>query len=369
MHKLDIRAISHTYSVVIEQSSFDQMDFTPFSAIIIDQHLIKMYPLITEKMLNLPIFTYEATESNKSLAMVEQILLFLNNNHLTKSAHILIIGGGILNDTGGLVASLYMRGIKWSFVPTTLLSMVDACIGGKCAVNVNTHTHVIIKNLIGTIYPPHHVSIDPNFAQTLSHIQIYSGLAEVAKSAFLMQQYNNTILNTYFSLYNRMISNPSQQNKCLTDLIALSLGVKKFIVERDEFDINERRYLNFGHTFGHAIESATHYAIEHGLAVAIGMLCAIDFAKIYMGTQNNTITIFRQHIKEAILAPFPQLNDYIDAIKWQDFWHAFEGDKKHNTEFELILPSVTSGVSRVSFTKSHEVEENIKGILYQCLTR
>ncbi len=365
MHTLTIKASSHNYTVEIEQTLFDNMDFTPFSAIIIDQHLTKARQQIAEKVPALPMFTYEATESNKSLAMVEHILLFLNDHHITKSAHILIVGGGVLHDTGGLVASLYMRGIKWSFVPTTLLSMVDACIGGKCAVNIekNAQSGVTIKNLIGAIYPPHHVLIDPNFTTTLSSAQIYSGLAEVAKSAFLMQRYDDTILNNYFHLYNRMASNPRQQNECLADLIALSLGVKKFIVERDEFDTNERRYLNFGHTFGHAIESATHYSIEHGLAIAIGMMCAIDFAAIHMGIQNNTLNAFRQHIRNDILVPFPKLSRDMKAIVWQDFWNAFNGDKKHEAQFELILPAETGGVNRICFTKSHEIEEKIKDIL------
>ncbi len=369
MHTLTIKALSHNYSVEIEQTLFDNMDFTPFSAIIIDQYLTKARQKIAEKAPTLPIFTYEATESNKSLAMVERILLFLNNHHITKSAHILIVGGGILHDTGGLVASLYMRGIKWSFVPTTLLSMVDACIGGKCAVNIEkrTQSSVTIKNLIGAIYPPYHVFIDPNFTTTLSSAQIYSGLAEVAKSAFLMHRYDGMILNNYVHLYNRMTSNPSQQNECLADLIALSLEVKKFIIERDEFDTNERRYLNFGHTFGHAIESATHYRIEHGLAIAIGMVCAIDFAATHMGIQNNTITTFKQHIKNDILAPFPKLSNYLKAITWETFWNAFNDDKKHDTQFELILPAETGGVDRIHFTKSNEIENNIKDILNDIL--
>ena len=153
----------------------------------------------------------------------------------------------------------------------------------------------------------------------------------------------------------------------LADLIAFSLNVKKHFVEKDEFDHNERRFLNFGHTFGHAIESATHYKIEHGLAVAVGMLCAIDFAKEHTEIKTHETTLFRQHIKEKIVAPFPAIKEMLDAIVWCDFWRAFEGDKKHHTAFQLILPSANSGVEILNIPKTAGTEVMIQTCLKHCL--
>ncbi|WP_448629983.1 3-dehydroquinate synthase [Cellulomonas soli] len=173
--------------------------------------------------------------------------------------HVVAVGGGVIQDLATFVTDVYMRGLPWSYVPTTLMAMADSCIGGKSSINVGD-----VKNLVGGIYPPSAVVVDPDFLASLSATARAAGFSEAAKIAFCR---GPETFDGYLAAYDGFEGDPDA-------LIDLVLRAKRWFVEIDEHDRKERRLLNFGHTFGHALEVAVDHRISHGLAVAFGVLCA-----------------------------------------------------------------------------------------------
>lgn len=205
------------------------------------------------------IHTIPHGEGSKSLERFGEILGLMAERHFGRSDCIVAVGGGVVGDLAGFVAACYMRGIDFYNVPTTLLSQVDSSIGGKVAIDLNSY-----KNTVGTFYPPRGVIIDTDVLLTLDAAEVRCGLAEALKMAVTSDA-------ELFSLF--------ETGAFLDDIegvIERSLLIKRGIVEQDERESGERRILNFGHTVGHAIESAT--GERHGLCVAVGMLYACSEA-------------------------------------------------------------------------------------------
>lgn len=195
--------------------------------------------------------------------------------HLGADRHSLVInlGGGVVGDMGGFCAATYMRGIPFVQVPTTLLSQVDAAVGGKLGVDHNGH-----KNMVGLILNPKAVFVFPEFIQTLTHRELFSGFAEMLKHALITDR----------DVWDRLKKiNPLQHNQWHTDIYE-SIEIKNKIVAQDPKEKGLRKLLNYGHTIGHAIESQnlhTPYPLLHGECVAIGMLC-----EAYISQQRNMIS-------------------------------------------------------------------------------
>ena len=199
------------------------------------------------------VYTIEQGESSKNINNFEKILSYLAENRFTRSDCVVAVGGGVVGDLAGFVATSYMRGIDFYNIPTTLLSQVDSSIGGKVAINLGGY-----KNTVGAFYQPKRVLVDPELLLTLDIRQIRSGLAEALKMA-------TTSDSELFEIF--------ESGEYLNDIervIERSLLIKRGIVERDEHESGERRILNFGHTIGHAIESRGE--LLHGECVALGML-------------------------------------------------------------------------------------------------
>lgn len=194
-------------------------------------------------------------ETNKNLNSVQLILEKLCLNNFCRTDRILALGGGVVGDLSGFTASIYMRGIDWFNIPTTLLSQVDSSIGGKTGFDFMNH-----KNLIGSFYPPSSVVIDPILTKTQSKREFYSGMVEALKMAICFD----------INLYGKIIEFTDYSQ--LEQIIADSLLIKKSIVEMDEKEKGCRKLLNFGHTLGHAIELSQNNNLNHGECVAIGML-------------------------------------------------------------------------------------------------
>lgn len=238
------------------------MQDNPCNVLLIDQKLLSLYShtlnFQSEKILAL-----EASENNKTLEAVVRVLNFLQYNAVTKHEKLIVIGGGIIQEIGGFAAAMYKRGIEWIYFPTTLLSMCDSCVGGKTSLNFAN-----AKNQLGLFSVPSAVYIYPEFLKTLCLDDIQSGLAEVLKHCILAGQ-------DFLSAYEKnVIHGKIADEENYQKLIMLSLSVKKAVVEADEFESCERRVLNYGHTFGHAIEALSTYKISHGKAVAMGMMMA-----------------------------------------------------------------------------------------------
>jgi len=208
-------------------------------------------------------------EASKSLKMVERVASALLEGGADRRSLLVAFGGGVVGDLGGFVASTYMRGIDYVQVPTTVVAQVDSAIGGKTGVNVGA-----MKNLVGTFYPPRLVLSDPVVLSTLGERAFRSGLYEVAKHAILAGP-------PLFDRLERELDALDASNaQTLGPLLAQAAKVKVDVVSRDEREAGLRRVLNLGHTFGHALEEATHYQrFLHGEAVGWGMLAAAQLAR------------------------------------------------------------------------------------------
>lgn len=202
------------------------------------------------------IYTVEEGESSKSLETFTHLLQTMLDHGFSRKDCVVAVGGGVVGDLSGFAASAYMRGVDFYNVPTTLLSQIDASIGGKTAVNFGG-----VKNVVGAFHQPKKVLIDPDLLQTLPPRQMANGLAEAVKMALTSDEALFTLLET------------QAIDRSIDDIIVRSLQIKKQVVEQDEKEAGLRKILNFGHTVGHGIESSEGLSdLYHGECVALGML-------------------------------------------------------------------------------------------------
>jgi 3-dehydroquinate synthase len=291
-----------------------------------------------------------AQETAKSLDRIPEIVARMRQLGVSRDTTLVAIGGGVIQDIAGFVASIYMRGIRWMYVPSTLLGMADSCIGGKSSINVGS-----FKNIVGTFYPPMSIEIDPTLTQTLSSEQRVAGLCEIAKICYCRGPES-------FSQYLALGPTPSSGSDRLAQAIGLSLGAKKWFIEVDEFDRGERLLLNFGHTFGHAIEAASDFRICHGVAVGLGMLAALRLSlrlrrSIEPGARARGLA---EHVA-GLLNQAPGLDEQRQAMRLGDLMNAFEADKKLNkSRYSVIVVGDADAVERMSLPRTEETFEAIQ---------
>lgn len=231
---------------------------------VVDENLWKLHSngalraLANEELIVLPI-----DEERKSLEMVQELYDRLIERAAKRNMTMVSIGGGILQDITGFVASTLYRGINWIFVPSTLLAQADSCVGSKTSLNYKG-----FKNLIGTFYPPSEVYIYTPFLTTQSDADYFSGLGEVVKLHLMGGTVETEDL---LALLPAIIK---REPAAVLQAVRNSLLVKQSYIADDEFDTGRRNLLNFGHCFGHAIESTSRFAVPHGQAVVMGMVLA-----------------------------------------------------------------------------------------------
>ena len=206
-------------------------------------------------------FVIPAGEASKNAENLLAFLNFLAEEQLTRSDAIIAFGGGVVGDLGGLSASLYLRGVKYIQVPTTLLAAVDSSVGGKTAIDIPAG-----KNLVGSFYQPSLVCCDTELMDTLPADIYRDGCAEVIKYGMILDKELYTLLE-----------NPPFMREAV---VARCVEIKRDVVQQDEFDNGLRGLLNFGHTFGHAIEKLSNFSVSHGAAVAKGMVIAAKVAPL-----------------------------------------------------------------------------------------
>lgn len=231
--------------------------------VIIDATVARLYGDRLGAILERPLtVAVEAHEDNKSLEGLVPLFHQLVSNGVRRDHTLVAIGGGIIQDATCFVASTLLRGVRWEFVPTTLLAQADSCIGSKSSVNLGGR-----KNLLGNFYPPAAVYVETGFLDTLELREIRSGIGEIAKVHAIDGVASFDLFAADFDaiLTDRVV---------LQRYIRAALTIKQRYIELDEFDQGIRNIFNYGHSFGHAIESASHYVIPHGIAVAMGMDCA-----------------------------------------------------------------------------------------------
>jgi 3-dehydroquinate synthase len=283
--------------------------------LIIDNNINKLYGNYFK---NFDKFIIESKEQNKSIISYQNCINQLINNNVDKNITIFGIGGGIVCDFAGFVASTYKRGTKLILVPTSLLAQVDAAIGGKCALNFNK-----IKNVIGTFKQAEQILIIPEFLQTLNDDEFVNGLAEVLKIAIIYDY------NLFEILENNNINNYRSNSELIKRIISKSINDKMEIVSQDYYDKGIRKILNAGHTIGHAIESK--YELPHGKSVALGLKITTELSL--------KLNYINQNIYERVLGILLQHNLISDLkIDFNKLFKYILNDKKaENNKISEIL--------------------------------
>jgi 3-dehydroquinate synthase len=229
--------------------------------ILVDRRIQQIYLDDHPKLKSVPTIAFDAKEDIKAIESVLEVIEFLERNRATKSSMLFVVGGGIIQDLGAFAGAMYKRGLPWTFVPTTLLSQGDSCVGGKTALN-----HKATKNLLGLFSAPRRVIIDTSFLSTLSRDDLLSGVGEVFR---LCITGGREFLDEFARLLPDFLAGDLEATR---SLIATSLSAKRAVVEFDEFELDIRRSMNYGHSFGHALEALTDFEIPHGVGVSIGIL-------------------------------------------------------------------------------------------------
>jgi 3-dehydroquinate synthase len=228
------------------------------SIFITDQHVFDHHKKYFKSS---KVIQIRAGESYKIQSTVEQIIDQLIGFAADRTTTLVGVGGGVVTDITGYVASVYMRGLPFGFVPTSILGMVDASIGGKNGIDVGLY-----KNMIGVIRQPGFLFYDVNLLQTLPNEEWVNGFAEVIKHAAIKDA------ALFRDLEKNSINSYRKNKKTLNELIRKNVMIKSAIVQKDEFEGSERRLLNFGHTLGHAVENV--YRLPHGHAISVGIKAA-----------------------------------------------------------------------------------------------
>ena len=235
--------------------------------LLIDRNIFELYLRNFTQLANVPTFLVTAIEENKGISTVLEVIDFLEQNKATKSSMLYVVGGGIMQDLGAFAGYIYKRGIPWTYVPTTLLGQGDSSVGGKTALN-----HKKTKNLLALFSAPRKIITDTGFLKTLPKDDWFSGIGEIFRLCV-------TGGKDFLDVFDRELDAFLRGDMDATSrLIGTSLSAKKAIVEFDEFELDHRRSMNYGHSFGHALEALTDYKISHGVGVAIGILVENEIA-------------------------------------------------------------------------------------------
>ncbi len=333
MQKVKIAAPSRKYEVFIGSGLLRNISsIWPFRekkvGIVTHSFLSKRYGKVIKKELSskheeILFFTFLAGERSKSFRSAIRLYELLAQNEFSRDYILVALGGGVLGDLVGFVASTYMRGISYVQIPTTFLAQVDSSIGGKTALNLPFG-----KNLVGTFYQPSLVISDLTLLSTLPRRAFRSGLAEVIKTAFL---FSPALLDMVEGNLRQILS---LRKEVVEEVVAECVKLKGKMVEEDELDVRGMRaLLNYGHTFGHALEKVYGFGyLTHGEAVSIGMIVAgkISHALGYLNKQ-----VLERHIrilKKANLPveiPFSLKENIFEALKWDK--------KRFEEKLNLIL--------------------------------
>ena len=267
MQEITLRAPSATANIFVGDDALEKrlpiLTANQKNFVLTDSNVYKLYPDFFKKYFDgVEIFVLPAGEENKNFQSLQAILERMSTSGLLRTSRLFAVGGGVIGDIGGLASALYMRGISFVQIPTTLLAQVDSSVGGKTAVDLGE-----VKNIVGAFYQPQEVLVAPTFLKTLPKREIKCGLGEMIKYGALSGD-----------IFELLQKNTDKWTDLafLTELICDCITHKARVVERDEKETGERKSLNVGHTTGHAIELA--YGFSHGEGVLYGMLFETQIA-------------------------------------------------------------------------------------------
>ena len=330
---LTIRSHRGPYTVEFGETPFRGLEAEPIEGrhFIIDTRVAELYSRQLAKVLAAPsVLRIEANERSKSLERCPEYVAHLVARGVRRDHRLVAIGGGIVQDITAFLASTLLRGMTWEFFPTTLLAQADSCIGSKSSINVGN-----TKNIVGTFCPPASIYISTAVLKTLDEVDICSGVGEMLKAHAIdgPQSFDHITAD-----YPRLFSDAG----VMQDYIRRSLAIKLPLVEADEFDRGPRLVMNLGHSFGHAIEAATEFAVPHGIAVTLG----VDMAG-FVSNRLGRLPEDRFRAMHAVLmrnaGRFTQQPVPLDA-----FSDAIGKDKKNRAHrLTLILPDRAGRMERV----------------------
>lgn len=322
----------------------------PKFLVVISEKVYKLY----ENDLGLKkeeLFILKDGEVEKNFKNYQKILQRCEQMGLNRKSAIIAIGGGVVGDITGFVASSYMRGIDFIQVPTTLLACVDSSVGGKVAIDTK-----LGKNLVGAFYQPKAVYINLNFLNTLDEKQYSSGLAEVVKYAFIEKSCGASFeygLFDFLSVHSSKILD--RDLRFLNKVIKVCIELKIAVVTQDEKESGLRKILNFGHTYGHALESITHYKeFTHGEAVAYGMHFMFNYA--------HKLKLIDANYKEVAIALLNKFGFYDRTFKYppQKLIQLMQKDKKaEENSIKVILPTLKGYVKESDFDIEAALSNNL----------
>ena len=281
---------------------FNDDGYTHLNELVVKNNYTKFYVLVDENTKKLCLkkfkektsFQFEiieisSGEVHKNLKTCIDVWNHLTSQNADRKCLIINLGGGVITDMGGFISSTYKRGVDFVNIPTTLLSMVDASIGSKTGINLSS-----IKNQIGLFSDPISVVIDEEYLKTLPEREVNSGYAEIFKHSIISN-----------SNFKKLVENPNLVYD--EDIIANSIELKNKVVKEDKFENNVRKYLNFGHTIGHAVESLfmnKRNKLLHGEAIAVGMICESYLSSRLKGFEMSNVNTIKSHLKNF----FPKVN-------------------------------------------------------------
>lgn len=347
---LSIRSSKTTYNVRFEDdfASVLAEQLQPGDHIVVDANILELYRAKIEPLLEGMQHTIiTPSEEQKSYQAITSFIETLLETGFRKNNRLFAIGGGITQDIVAFTASIMFRGVSWIFYPTTLLAQCDSCIGSKTSINFGSY-----KNQLGGFYPPAEIINDLSFLDTLSPLDFRSGMGEMLHY-FLVSGEED------FQRIRREYDDAMTDKAVLRGLVHHSLDFKKGYAERDEFDQGPRNVFNYGHSFGHAIESITQYRIPHGIAVSFGMDIANAIsAKLGLITEEE-----RLRIRPILEKNWDELR--LDEVTVDNLLEALSKDKKNvGNQINVIL---TRGLGDM-FKSPLEVTDDTKQWLGKILS-
>lgn len=358
---IEIASIPRDYEVKFTDNAFieildNSINKYDKALFLIDENIAHLYEDKLTDIFKLPHLIFPTNENNKDIFHALKVCDFLLENNANRASCLYAIGGGIIQDIAAYAAATYKRGIPWIYVPTTLLGQSDSCVGGKTGLNYKE-----TKNLVALFSAPRKVIIDINFFSTLNHTDIYSGFGEIIRLAITGGSYS---YQTYKSLKTKLLNSGTYVNpdlSILKKIVKLSLQVKKSVVQADEFELNLRKSMNYGHSVGHAIEIMSNFMIPHGQAVAVGILVENQIASHFLDLDTQAI----DDISECIFEVLPEnVFHQIENLQNKSFLELFRNDKKSEGNILKLATLASIGDMRfINFELNSENDKLVQKIL------
>ncbi len=312
--------------------------------VVCDSNVARIHTDLVASIPREQLLLLDAVETNKTLDTAQWLLQTLSQRKIRRNQQLVAIGGGIVQDVTAFSASILYRGLPWVFFPTTLLAQADSCIGGKTSINLGGR-----KNLLGSFHPPSEVIIDLTFLESLSNNDIHSGVGEILHYYLYADSPRTQALVDELT---KLLSN----RQGFRPYIEESLAIKRSVIEEDEFDRGERNKFNYGHTFGHALEAATAYAINHGQAVTVGM----DLAN-HLSAEHGMLEAREfERLHKLFAANIPAYN--WANLNLDEYLRALASDKKNvSSDLTCIL---SRGPGKL-FKHTLQIDDNLRRSIYE----